>query len=227
MTSNEILLNLLNSCKLDELKAKLEANYREELAINQGKAKRGHNPLKCIEKMFKSGNQTDKRFVNTAHKQENGLYAFINGYSIFTATENYGFREAEPHELLKCGNFFPKSSDLENAFEVNKKELDLFIKTKANKPTKYDKRPYVIKTEVGVIGVNAEFLQTALEYVQTDKICFGGISDGSYLRSPLVVGDITEEVVALVLPVNVHNIEVALDYMSKWRDSHKEVLSNI
>lgn len=226
MTSNEILLNLLNSCKLDELKAKLEANYREELAMSQGKAKRGYNPLKLIEKMFKSGNQTDKRLNGVAHKQPNGEYHFINGYVIYTASENYGFREAEPHELLNTDKMFPQDYELENSFEVNRKELDLFIKTKAHKGNgKYDHRPYTIETENGIIGVNPEFLQTALDYCQSDTIRFGKIEEGKTLKMPMMIEG--ENVKALILPVNIQHIDKAIGYMKAWRDSYKEVLSNI
>lgn len=226
MYSAKTILDLINNYKLDEATAKLEANYREELTLASGKAKRGYNPLKLIEKMFKSGNQTDKRLVNTAHKQPNGEYHFINGYVIFTASESYGFREAEPHELLKTDKMFPNDYDLENSFEVNRKELDLFIKTKAHKGNgKYDKKPYVMETENGIIGVNPEFLQTALDYCQDNTIRFGKIEEGKGLKSHIVIEG--ENVKALVLPVYLQPIEKTIEYMRSWREEYKEVLSNI
>ena len=226
MYSAKSILDLINNYKLDEAKAKLEANYREELTLASGKAKRGYNPLKLIEKMFKSGNQTDKRLFGVAHKQPNGEYHFINGYTIFTASESYGFREAEPFELLKTDKMFPQDCDLESSFTVNRKELDLFIKTKAHKGNgKYDHRPYTIETENGIIGVNPEFLQTALDYCQSDTIRFGKILSESCLKSPMMIEG--ENVKALILPVNIQHIDKALEYMKSWRDSYKEVLSNI
>lgn len=225
MYSAKTILDLINNYKLDEAKAKLEANYREELILSGGKAKRGYNPLKLIEKMFKSGNQTDKRLVNTAHKQPNGEYHFINGYTIFTASESYGFREAEPHELLKTDKMFPKDCNLESSFTVNRKELDLFIKTKAHKPGKYDNRPYTIETENGIIGVNPEFLQTALDYCQSDTIRFDKIEEGKGLKSPIVIEG--ENVKALMLPVCIQDIDKELGYMKAWREEYKDVLSNI
>lgn len=224
MYSAKTILDLINNYKLDEAKAKLEANYREELTLSSGKAKRGYNPLKLIEKMFKSGNQTDKRLNGVAHKQPNGEYHFINGYTIFTASENYGFREAEPHELIKTDYIFSKDYDLESSLEVNRKELDLFIKTKAHKGNgKY--KPYVIETEYGLIGINPEYLQTALDYCQTDVICFGKIENGGNLKTPITINGV--DVKALTLPVNIQNRENALGYMKSWREQYKDVLSNI
>ncbi len=225
MYSAKSILDLINNYKFEEAKAKLEANYREELTLASGKAKRGYNPLKIIEKMFKLG-QLDKRLNGVAHKQPNGEYHFINGYMIFTSSENYGFREAEPHELLKTDKMFPNDYDLENSYTVNRKELDLFIKTKAHKGTgKHDNKPYIMETENGIIGINPEFLQTALDYCQSDTIRFGKIEEGKGLKSPVVIEG--ENVKALVLPVNPQPIEKTIEYMKSWRDSYKEVLSNI
>lgn len=226
MYSAKSILDLINNYKLDEAKAKLEANYREELTLASGKAKRGYNPLKLIEKMFKSGNQTDKRLNGVAHKQPNGEYHFINGYTIFTASENYGFREAEPHELIKTDSIFPKDYDLESSFEVSRKELDLFIKTKAHKGNgKYDNKPYTMEVDKGIIAINPEFLQTALDYCQTDKIRFKKIEEGYGLKAPVLVEG--ENVKALILPVCVQNIDKALECMKSWREQYKDVLSNI
>ena len=229
MYSAKTILNLINNYKLDEAKAKLEANYREELTLASGKAKRGYNPLKIIEKMFKLG-QLDKRLNGVAHKQPNGEYHFINGYMTFTASESYGFREAEPHELLKTDKMFPRDYDLENSYTVNRKELELFIKTKAHKGNgKYDNKPYIMETKNGIIGINPEFLQTALDYCQSDTIRFGKIEEGKGLKSPIVIYDEleNENVKALVLPVNPQPIEKTIEYMKSWREEYKEVLSNI
>lgn len=199
MYSYTKMLQTLNEGKFGDLKEMLEANIREEAATKNGNKK----PLTIIASMFKSIKNVENMY-NKAIPMKDGRFAFIDGHRIFIADTDMGYNERNYFQL---DQMFDTLFDREVDVDVIALKQFIAIHKGDKKGRGYNPVPFIIECEDGFkIGVNPRYLKDAIDFSGITKLKFTK-SMGNIQKQPLFFVDDNDKVIAVVLPVNIRDVE--------------------
>ena len=199
MTTNEKLLEYAKDGKYEKLIECLNENIREEVVAKNWSG-RGRLPKSdsIIKRMMKKIPDYENKFrVNHPAVIDGMEYnCFLDGHRIFMDSEmDYGYPKVDKETKFDVTKFVNLDLYRYKKVEVNRNELDIFIKTHKNEGI-----PYVIKINEQYIGMNPNFLKDMLDFTETDFI-YVELGDSEIVKTPFYSINKDKTKVVMTLPM--------------------------
>ena len=217
MTSNEKMLELLRSYKLEDLKRALEQNVREDHQKTVGNKKKDSAIINNMVKKSIANYPKQERFekCHSFIKDGKELFGLTDGYRIFISENDFGYEHAEEFEKFKFESMLSES-DKTNSFEIDRNEISLFCKD--HKTKALNDKPYVFRIDdEHFAAFNPRYLLDAIDFCSSSKIFYSPIQS-NILNTPILIKNEEENKIALILPVYIQENYIA--YMKSWKESY-------